>query len=130
MKMLWCHRDIAAPAAVVWELLSRPEHWPDWGPTVTDADVVGERLEAGASGTVRTVFGIPLRFTITSYEPGVSWAWKVAGVEATDHRVEPLGPERCRVSIGVPWPAAPYLVVCQAGVRRLDTMAHSSGVSS
>lgn len=47
----------------------------------------------------------------------------VAGVPATDHTVESLGPDRCRVSFGAPWVAVPYLAVCRLASSRLDGLA-------
>ena len=88
MKQLWSHRDVDAPANTVWELLTNPRHWPVWGPTVRQAELHGERLEAGATGTVTTMLGLDLPFEITAYDEAERWAWKVAGVTATDLRVE------------------------------------------
>lgn len=123
MTRLWTRRTIDAPAEVLWALLTETEYWPAWGPTVRAGEIDGERFESGATGTVTTAVGIDLPFEITSFEPGVQWSWKVAGVPATDHRVEALGPDRCRVGFGVPPLVAPYLVVCQVALRRLDALA-------
>lgn len=123
VKRLWVHREIDAPAEAVWELLTDPECWPQWGPTVQRAQLDGDRLEAGATGTVTTMVGIGLPFEITDYDDRARWAWKVAGVGATDHTVEPVGRDRCRVGFGVPWPAAPYLAVCRVALARLEAMA-------
>jgi hypothetical protein len=123
VKRLWTGADIDATAAVLWTLLVDPEAWPKWGPTVQRAAVEGGPLRLGARGTVVATPGLTLPFEVVAWEPGARWAWKVAGVEATDHRVEALGPDRCRVSFGVPWPAAPYLAVCRMALRRLDGLA-------
>jgi hypothetical protein len=37
--------------------------------------------------------------------------------------VEALGPDRCRVGFGVPWVAAPYLLVCRAAIIRIRRIA-------
>ena len=123
MKKLWACREIDAPAEVLWHLLTDLERWPDWGPSVRSAALDGENLERGATGTVTTAVGIDLNFEITDHADGSSWAWKVAGIPATHHRVEPLGPNRCRVGFGVPWAATPYLAVCELALRRLEVMA-------
>ncbi len=123
------HRDIDAPAERLWELLTDPVHWPSWGPSVRGASLNADRLEAGATGRVTTVLGAELGFEITWFEPGRGWGWSVAGVGATDHRVESRGPNRCRVGFGVPWPAAPYLGVCRLALQRLDTLAHEEVTS-
>jgi len=77
---------------------------------------------AGLRGRVRTRLGLSLPFEITAVEPGRAWRWRVAGVAATGHRVEPLGPMRCRVVFEVPRWAAPYALVCRAALRRLSRL--------
>ena len=129
MSKLWTDRAIDAPSHVLWNLITDPDQWPKWGPTVRNAELEGDRLALGVEGTVTTLLGVELPFEVTAYEPGARWAWKVAGVDATDHVVAPLGADRCRVGFGVPWPVAPYLAVCQIALRRLDAMA-SSGESA
>jgi hypothetical protein len=68
-------------------------------------------------------FGVP--FVVTEFEPGRHWAWKVAGIPATSHRVEPVG-RHTRVSIGVPWWATGYLAVCSIALRRIDAMLNDA----
>jgi hypothetical protein len=123
VKQLWVRRDIDAPATVLWELMVNPERWPTWGPSVRGAVLDGPDLRLGSRGVVTTVGGLRLPFEITAYESGTRWAWTVAGVPATDHTVESLGPNRCRVSFGTPWLAAPYLGVCRMALSRLDGLA-------
>ena len=123
MSTVWAHRNIDASADVLWRLLTDLDAWPAWGPTVRRAALRGDRFEQGAVGTVTTVFDVDLAFEISNYDPGSRWAWKVAGVPATDHTVEALGTQRCRVGFGVPWPASPYLAVCHVALRRLDRLA-------
>jgi hypothetical protein len=123
MKQLWVSADIDAPASTVWDLLVDPAAWPRWGPSVRRASVDGGALGAGARGRVVTALGVTLAFEITTFERGSHWAWKVGGINATDHRVEPLGPRRCRVGFGVGWLAAPYLVICRIALGRLEQLA-------
>ncbi|NNF55727.1 MAG: SRPBCC family protein [Acidimicrobiales bacterium] len=123
MKKLWKYREIDAPADDLWRLLTNPQEWPAWGPSVRSATVHGDSLERGAKGRVTTVGGLELEFEITDFEEGEFWAWKVAGVPATHHTVESLGPNQCRVGFGVPLIAAPYLAICEVALRRLDTMS-------
>lgn len=130
VRTLWVHVDVDAPAGSVWALLTDLECWPLWGPSVRGAKLDSARFEAGATGVVTTLLGVRLPFEITSYADGARWAWKVAGVPATDHTVQTLGPERCRVGFGVPWPAAPYLAVCRMALRRLESIATRSRVAS
>jgi hypothetical protein len=124
------YRDIDAPTATLWELLARVDRWPEWGPTVRSAELNGDVFGAGATGAVTTMLGVRVPFEITAHEPGARWAWKVAGVPATDHTVTALGPGRSRVGFGVPWPAAPYLAVCRVALGRLESMAVSGQVTS
>ena len=123
MRRLWVAAEIDAPAARVWDLLVDPDAWPRWGPSVRRATVEGGTLAVGARGKVVSAVGVALDFEVTTFEPGVRWAWKVGGIDATDHRVEPLGPDRCRAGFGVPWPAAPYLAVCRIALARLERLA-------
>ena len=120
---MWTHRDIEVSPDIAWELLTNTTHWPMWGPSVQGADIDGGRLCQGAAGRVTTSLGLTLPFEITAYDEGARWAWRVAGVPATDHTVVPLGPGRCRVGFGVPWLAAPYLAVCRSALARLDRLA-------
>ena len=123
MRSLWAHRDIDAPAGVLWRLLTDVDTWPEWGPSVRAAELHSPRFDVGARGTVTPVTGGSLPFEITHVDDGHRWKWKVAGIPATEHVVDPLDPQRCRVGFGVPWAAAPYLAVCRLALRRLDTMA-------
>jgi hypothetical protein len=109
---------------VLWDLLTDLDQWPAWGPSVEGATLHGETLELGTSGTVSTVVGVGVPFEITDFEPGRRWGWKVAGLPATVHTVEDLGNDRCRVGFGVPWLAAPYVVICEIALKRLETMAN------
>ncbi len=123
MKRLTVWRSIDAPAAVLWDLLTDLDRWPEWGPSVRSARLVGTRMERGCRGIVTTAIGVEAGFEITDYSEGTYWAWKVAGLPATDHTVEGLSAGRCRVGFGVPWPAAGYIPVCQLALHRLEAMA-------
>lgn len=125
MRQLTVRRRMAAPAEVVWDLLVTVEAWPHWGPSVRRVELDTARIVAGSRGTVVTVGGLRLPFEITDFEPGRRWAWRVAGVAATDHRVRPVGSgsEAC---FGVPLPVAPYSAVCAMALRRLDRLAQGA----
>lgn len=116
------HRDIDAPAELLWALLVEIHRWPQWGPSVRAVELDSPRLHLGSAGSVRTVGGLTLPFEITDLVEGRCWAWRVGGITATDHRVESraIG---CRVSFGVPWWATPYLGVCAVALRRLERLA-------
>lgn len=121
--MPWAWREIDAPAQVAWRLLTDLSRWPEWGPSVRAARLEGDSFGAGARGRVTTALGFDLPFEVTGFEDGRSWSWSVAGIPATDHRVEPLDDGRCRVGFGVPAIAFPYLAVCHVALARLAEMA-------
>ena len=122
--MLAVDRFIAAPPSVVWNVFVDLDAWPQWGPTVSAAwlDPPHTRLELGATGGVRTSLGLAAPFTVTEFEPGRHWAWKVAGIPATHHRVEPAD-GGARASFAAPLWAAAYLSVCAIALRRIDAIA-------
>jgi len=121
--MFAVNRLIAAPPSAVWKVLVDLDAWPQWGPTVSGArlDPPHTELGLGVTGTVKTSLGPAVPFVVTEFEPGRHWAWKVAGIPATHHRVQPVG-RHARVSIGVPWWAPGYLAVCSIALRRIDAM--------
>lgn len=129
MRRLWVSGEVAAPAPAVWALLADPAQWPRWGPSVRGASLDGGRMRAGATGRVLPIAGPALPFRVTAWEDGRAWAWAVAGVAATDHRVDPLVPGRCRVAFGVPWVAAPYLLVCRRAIANLRRIAEGPGTT-
>lgn len=123
MRTRWIEREIAAPAATVWALLTDVRRWPEWGPSVRRAVLDGAAFELGGRGRVTTRVGLTLPFVVTAFEPGRSWSWEVAGVRATDHRLEALAEDRCRIGFGVPIVAWPYLVICAIALRRIGRLA-------
>lgn len=118
------HRDVDATPQAVWSVLIDLDQWPRWGPSVrrSELDGGGRRLGAGSTGRVWTSLGVPLRFEVTDFEPGRLWAWRVAGVPATTHAVDPRG-SGCRVSMGAPMWAPAYLPVLALALRRIERLA-------
>jgi hypothetical protein len=133
MRRVWATRDVEAPADAAWDVLTDLGSWPEWGPSVraVELDDAASALGLGVTGRVTTAVGVRLPFEITAYDGGTepltagtrSWSWRVAGVGATDHTVEPLDAGRCRVGFGVPVAAAPYLAVCRIALARIDRLA-------
>lgn len=124
MRELDVGRMIEAPAEAAWALLTDVRTWSQWGPTVRGAEIDGggDRIGPGVTGSVRTIAGVSLPFRITDWEDGRCWSWNVASLPATSHHVRPLGDRRCEVAFGVPWPAAPYAMVCRVALRRIDAL--------
>ena len=116
-------RHVHAPASIAWSILASPARWPEWGPSVREVRFAGDRVTPGARGRVRTPAGIWLSFTILEVEPGRSWTWRVLGMEATGHEVEPRGEGACVVHFTFPAWAAPYGLVCRAALERIARLA-------
>jgi uncharacterized protein YndB with AHSA1/START domain len=114
-------REIAAAPADAWRLLTDTRTWPAWGPSVADVDCDPPQLELGLRGRVRTAVGVWLPFVVTTLEPGHRWSWRVAGIPATGHRVEPTA-SGCRVVFEVPLAAIAYVPVCQLALRRIERL--------
>jgi uncharacterized protein YndB with AHSA1/START domain len=114
-------RRMDASPATAWRALSEPALWPSWGPAVTDVECEDQQLRTGTTGRVRTPVGAWVPFTVTHVDPGHRWTWRVAGVPATGHRVEP-GPDGCLIVFELPTWAFGYLPVCELALRRLERM--------
>lgn len=121
--MLTVDRMIAAPPQAVWKLLVDLDAWPRWGPPIRRAelDPSYDELTLHAAGTVYTWLPVAVPFVVTEFDPGRYWAWRVAGLPATSHRVDPEN-DGARVTIGVPWWSAPYLTVCSIALRRMERL--------
>lgn len=107
MARFTAHREVAAPADVVWGLVTDWSRHGDWIPLTTmtverDTGGVGTRF-TGRSGVGRLAFDDPME--ITSWEPPTPTR---AGTAAIDHRgslvlghaevqVVPLPGDRCRL---------------------------------
>ena len=117
-------RELRVSPATAWGLLVDVQQWPRWGPSVRRAalDDGGTAVRAGAQGTVWTAVGLPLRFSITEFEPGRRWAWTVAGVAATGHEVAAAA-SGYRVRFDAPWWAVAYLPVCAVALGRIEALA-------
>jgi len=112
-------RIMGASASEAWAILIDTQRWTEWGPSIVAVESSSRFIRAGLRGKVRTFAGLWLPFEIVAFEDGRRWSWRVAGAAATGHRVEPMGPRRCRVVFEVPWPLAPYALVCQLALVRI-----------
>ena len=114
--------EILAPAPAAWKLLTDTSRWPEWGPSVSRVESAEQQIGPGSTGRVLTTFGVWLPFRVTEFVAGQRWGWEVAGIPATGHRVESLGPDRCRVVFEVPLLATPYLAVCRLAAQRIRSI--------
>ena len=121
--MLEAAATLNSPAAVAWRLLTDTHTWPQWGPSVRAVDAPTRFITAGTFGRVQTTPGLWLPFAITDWEEGRAWAWRVAGIPATGHRVTPLTASSCRVAFTIPRWAPFYVPVCRLALRRLEVLA-------
>ena len=121
---------VDVPSTLVWETMIDTHVWNLWGPSIIAVDSPERLIKLGATGRIRTIFGVWLPFRITSFKPKKYWEWQVGGMSATGHRIEPLAPERCRLSFTVPVWAAPYGIVCHIALNRIDRLlvSRSQGV--
>ena len=106
---------------IVWDLITDTTQWPRWGPTVKRVQFPERFIRNGSSGKVLTAFGIWLPFDIDEYEHGRSWSWKVASTRATGHRIQPTK-RGCILWFEVPIIAAPYILICQLALNRIQIL--------
>ena len=112
-------RSFKKPCSQIWELLTDTTTWPQWGPSVKEVECGNRFIRQGTEGRVKTAGGFWLPFIITGYTEGRFWSWKVAGIPATGHRVEPRGDGLCRLTFEVPLLAAPYMYICKIALNRI-----------
>lgn len=109
-------------AVRVWDLITDTQTWSKWGPSIRAVDTQERFIRRGSTGRIRTIIGMWLPFTITTYEPQQYWDWRVGGIQATGHRLEPWGPKHCRVSFIVPVWGVSYGIVCRIALNRIDRL--------
>lgn len=116
-------RIIPAPPSLVWRILTDTREWPLWGPSVRAVQAPSALIGPGLRGRIQTPVGLWIPFEITRWEQDRAWSWRVAGIEATGHRLEPISPTRCRVTFEIPRWAPLYRPVCETALRRIATRA-------
>ncbi len=122
-KMRDFSKIINAPAPRVWRLITDTRSWPRWGPTVRAVECSERFIHAGSTGRVRTPFGIWLPFVVVVFEPErYYWDWRVGGIAATGHRVEPRGSHQSLLSFSVPDWAIGYGMVCRLALVRIERL--------
>jgi hypothetical protein len=112
-------RSFRTPCIQIWELLTDTTAWPQWGPSVKTVECRDRFIRQGTKGRVKTAAGFWLPFIINGYEEGRFWSWKVAGIPATGHRVEPQEDGNCQLTFEVPLLTAPYAYICKIALERI-----------
>lgn len=109
-----------------WQRYARPERWCEWSPQVRGVHADSDVIVAGASGTVRSLFGAEVRFVVLDVDAhALSWSWRVRVgplglvLEHFLHR-EPGGGTLAEVLIHGPWPVTRlYRVPATVALHRL-----------
>lgn len=112
-------RLVKVSPEALWDLLTDTYRWVEWGPSILEVQCSERYIRSGSRGRVKTAVGIWVPFVVTEFDPGHWWSWRVGGVRATGHRVEPHDARRCRLIFTVPVYGAPYLVVCKIAISRI-----------
>ncbi len=107
---------------IVWEIITDTTLWPKWGPTVKNVQLSERYIRIGSRGQVLTSLDVWLPFVIDEYEHASFWSWKVATIKATGHRVQASENGGANLWFEVPIIAAPYAVVCQIALGRIENL--------
>lgn len=68
---------IAAPPAVVWDVMTRFEKWPEWTASITSvAPLAASPPGLGARYRIEQPSLQPAEWTITAWQPGVAFTWE------------------------------------------------------
>jgi len=118
-----------ASPLIVWNLITDTDQWPLWGPTVKRVQLPERFIRQGSLGRVLTAIGIWLPFVIVKFEHGCFWSWKVASINATGHRIQPVETGGCILWFEVPIIAAPYILICQMALNRIQDLLFKSARS-
>jgi uncharacterized membrane protein len=137
--------EIDAPAAVVWDVFSDVERWPEWTASVTRLVALdGPGLAVGKRFEIK----LPkLVWEVTNVTPGTAWTWvqrSPGGVTVASHEVIPESDRRTRVrqQIDQRGPVGAlvgllmrrmtkrYLELEAAGVKARSEQRHANGPSA
>jgi len=111
--------ELPADAGDVWELFADTRRWPEWGPSVSDVRSEERYVREGLEGQVKVLGAAWVPFEVTTAAER-RWTWAVAGIPATGHRVETVGPGRSRAVFELSPLAAGYVPVCQRALKRME----------
>ncbi len=100
-----CAAEIDAPAAVVWDVFSDVERWPEWTASVTRLAALDTReLLVGNRFEIKQPRMPKLVWEVTEVTPGTSWTWvqrSPGGLTVARHDVTPVGADRTGIHQGL-----------------------------
>lgn len=93
--------EIGAPAAVVWEVFTDVERWPEWTASVDRLVALdGPGIAVGKRFEIKQPRMPNLVWEVTAVDPGRSWTWRQrspGGTTFAVHELEPVGEDRTLV---------------------------------
>lgn len=93
--------EIAAPLALVWDVFSDVERWPEWTESVTRLVALdGPGLALGKRFEIKQPRMPKLVWVVTALDAGTSWTWtqkSPGGRTLATHQLEPIGADRTLV---------------------------------
>ena len=128
--------EIEAAADAVWRVLAEVEAWPGWTESIASIEYLeGRSLEPGARVRIVHPRLPPAVWTVTSVEPGSSFAWETRGpgVRSTaSHTLEPRSADRTRVTLTVRSTGflAPVFALFLKGITRRYVALEAAGLKS
>ena len=125
-SLITVKRELRASPESAWDLLTDTTKWRWWGPTVRSVTCSDRYIRKGSSGKVRTPIGLWFPFSITEYEHENYWTWKVAGIQATGHRLIQLNTDFSIVAFELPLSWMPYVIVCWIALKRMARILETS----
>ena len=94
--------EIDAAPAVVWEVFTDAERWPEWTASVTSLVALdGPGIEVGKRFELKQPKMPTLVWVVTAVDPGRSWTWEVrspGGHTLASHELTDLGGGRTLVA--------------------------------
>jgi len=119
-------RKFKASPKRAWDLITDTTKWRLWGPTVRSVTSSDRYIRKGSWGKVCTPIGLKVPFLVTEYEYRYYWAWEVAGIRATGHRLIPFNTNSCIVAFELPFFWLPYVIVCRIALKRMARILETS----